>query len=136
MLVQNASATNQVLRLSDDLGPAKAIMDLSHSDLKPGTYFSVDVWNSTNTSKICVLRDEKLFEEPVSYRVARVGEGHYLIDPVRAFLGFVEILEFLLRLKPISRVWSGSDYFGADFGRSDLYPASFEEMDKAAESAK
>lgn len=133
-LVQSAGDPSQVLVLPSDLGPLKAVLDLSQMNLAPGVLDCVEVSNKKGTSKVYISGSEVLYEEPASYRVARVGQMHYLIDKARSFLIFVETIERLLKLKRPNPLWSGVDYFGSAWPLSSTYPADFKKMDETETS--
>ncbi|MCA1603850.1 MAG: hypothetical protein LC776_20170, partial [Acidobacteria bacterium] len=131
-LVQSTAEASQVLVLPGDLGPLKSVLDLSRMNLEPGALDCVEVLNKKGTSKIYISRGDTLYEEPATYRVARTGQAHFLLDKVRAFLVFVETIERLLKLKRPNPLWSAVDYFGPAWPLSSTYPDDFKKMDGAS----
>lgn len=133
-LVQSAEDKAQVLVLPKDVGPLKAIMNLSRTALSAGVLNTFEIPNLKKTSKVQVVSGDQLFEEPETFRVVRVGDAHYLLDRVRAFLVFVETIERLLRIKRPNPLWSGADYFGPAWPLSSAYPDDFETLEKSVQS--
>lgn len=126
VLVQDASDGNSVLQLPEDVGPLKALLDVSQMDLTAGEIMGVQVSNPAKTSTIHVIRGDVLREEPTVYRVARAKKSYWLLDRVRAFLLCVEVIEILLRVKRPSPRWSGNDYFGPTWSATKAYPRDFQ----------
>lgn len=128
VLVQTGNSQDQVLQLDATQADAAWLADFSGQGLPLGQSELTAIQSTTGEQRILAFNGPHLTGEPLMHRVAVSHGAAYLIDAERAFLNFVYAVDYIVRLKRPSRVWSVADYFGQSFVAASNHPTDFQQI--------